>query len=60
MYLGHLVLPIIYYGLILACLILMGAVFAAFGVAVADLCWIRTTRISGIPERDRKRPETAS
>ena len=31
MYLGHLVLPIIYYGLILACLILMDAVFAASG-----------------------------
>lgn len=61
MYLGHLVLPITYYGLILACLILMGAVFAASGVAVAELCRIRTVNgISGIPERDRKRPETAS
>jgi hypothetical protein len=53
MYLGHVVLPIIYYGLILACLILMGAVFAASGVAVADLCRIRTVNgVPGIPERN--------
>ena len=61
MYLGHLVLPIIYYGLILACLILMDTVFAASGVAVADLCRIRTAGgISCVPDRDRKRPATAS
>jgi hypothetical protein len=38
MYTGHILLPVLYYGLILACLILMAAGFSAAGIAIADLC----------------------
>jgi hypothetical protein len=37
MYLGHLLITVVYFGFILACLILMAAGFAAAGIAIADL-----------------------
>ncbi|MCX6690834.1 MAG: hypothetical protein NTW33_01975 [Methanoregula sp.] len=61
MYLGHLLMTVVYYGFILACLILMAAGFSAAGIAIADLYRVRkSVGIPGMPEGNLKKPEPAS
>jgi hypothetical protein len=61
MYLGHLLMTVVYYGFILACLILMAAGFTSAGVAIANLYRVgKSDGISGIPEGDMKNPEPVS
>jgi len=61
MYLGHLLTTDIYYGFILACLILMAAGFTAAGIATAELYRIEESDgKSGGPEGNMKKTELAS
>jgi len=61
MYLGHLLTTGVYYGFILACLILMAAVFSAAGIAIADLYQVqKSAGIPGMPEGNLEKPEPAS
>lgn len=59
--LTHPLMMVVYYGFILACFILMAAVFTAAGVASENLYPAKKSAgISGIPEGSLKKPEHAS
>ena len=61
MFLGHILMTVVYSGFIFASLFLMVAVFSAAGIAMVELSRVRERDgISGIPEGSLKKPEHAS
>ena len=61
MYLGHILMTVVYHGFIFACLVLMIGVFSAAGIAIAELYLVgECDGISGISEENMKKPESAS